>query len=71
MMYEELKEMTEGRSLPLMGNNEDNELVIIEEGAREGEHFFKVTTVQHNNWCRINTYWEDGTREETYKKKPA
>ena len=66
--YEELAKMTDGKPLPLFGKNEDNEVVIIEAGAAEDERFFRVTTVQHNDWCRINTYWESGTIEETYKK---
>ena len=66
--FEELAKMTDGKTLPLIGKNEDNEVVIIEAGANEGERFFRVTTVQHNDWCRINTYWESGTIEETYKK---
>ena len=66
--YDELVKMTDGKALPLVGKNEDNEVVIIEAGASEGDHFFRVTTVQHNDWCRINTYWESGTVEETYKK---
>ncbi len=66
--FDELKKMTEGKNLPLMGKNEDNEVVIIEGGVSNEERFFRVTTVQHNDWCRINTYWEYGTIEETYKK---
>lgn len=27
-----------------------------------------VWTLQDNGWTRVNTYWLDGTREETYKK---
>ena len=66
--FDELAKMTDGKTLPITGKNEDNEVVIIEGGASEGERFFRVTAVQHNNWCRINTYWEYGTIEETYKK---
>ena len=66
--FDELAKMTAGKTLPLTGKNEDNEVVIIEGGASEGERFFRVTTVQHNDWCRVNTYWEYGTIEETYKK---
>lgn len=66
--FEELVKMTDGKTLPIIGKNEDNEVVIIEAGANEDERFFRVTTVQHNDWCRINTYWESGTVEETYKK---
>ena len=67
--FSELTKMTEGKPLPLIGKNEDNEVVIVEAGASKGERFFRVTTAQHNDWCRINTYWEHGTIEETYKKQ--
>lgn len=26
-------------------------------------------TLQHNNWVRINTYWRDGTVEETFRRE--
>ena len=66
--FRDLEKMTSGKNLPLIGKNEDNEVVIIEGGANDGGRFFRVTTAQHNDWCRINTYWEDGTIEETYRK---
>ena len=66
--FNELKRMTQDKVLPLICKNEDNEVVIIEYGITNGERFFRVTTVQDNDWCRINTYWESGTIEETYKK---
>lgn len=28
-----------------------------------------VTTFQENGWTRVNTYWRDGTREETFDGK--
>ena len=62
--FEELKGMTCGKSLPLSAMNEYGEVIIIEGGAR----FFRVTTAQHNGWCRVKTYWEDGTIEESYRK---
>lgn len=68
MQYQELRKITEGKDLPMFGKTEDNEIVIIEGGASEGERFFRTTTVQHNDWCRVNIYWENGTIEETYKK---
>lgn len=66
--FNTLETMTKNKQLPIMGTNEDNEVVIIESGASIGEKFFRVTTVQKNDWLRINTYWENGTTEETYKK---
>lgn len=63
-----LKTITESKSLPLTTKNDDGENVIIEQGAESGESFFIVVTAQNNGWCRINTYWQDGTIEETYRK---
>ena len=67
-MFEYIKDLVQGKELPWMGQNEDGEFVIIEESAYEHGLCFKVTTVQNNDWLRINHYYEDGTVEETYKK---
>ncbi len=66
--FNELKRITQGKILPAIYKNEDNEVIIIEYGISNKERFFRITTVQHNDWCRINTYWESGTTEETYRK---
>lgn len=64
MTYDELKWFTNGANFPAAAVNADGENVIIERGT----DFFKVTTVQHNGWTRINYIWEDDTREETFKR---
>ena len=51
-----------------MAENQDGEPVIIEEGRSEAGHFYRLTTAQHNNWCRINVHYEDGSVDEIYKK---
>ena len=49
--------------------NENGELVIIDERfSEEGNPYYKLTTVQNNNWCRINCYYADGTIDETYER---
>lgn len=69
MTYKELKKLTESKTLPLNGTNEDGEDVIIEAGkSQEGERYFRTITAQRNAWLRINMYWEDGTTEELYRK---
>jgi len=68
MTYKEIKKMVEGKSLPIMGENQDGEPVIIEEGRSEAGHFYRLTTAQHNNWCRYNVFYEDGSTDEIYKK---
>lgn len=71
MTYKELEKLTEGKTFPICGTNEDGENVIIEHGYNEewsGGKFFKLTTAQHNGWMRTNYIFEDGTVEELYKK---
>lgn len=68
MSYNSIEEKVENRELPLTYTNEDNEEVIIERGRDDNGNFYCLTTVQKNNWCRINHYYEDGTITETYEK---
>lgn len=67
-MYEKIKELVGDKSLPLHGENENGESIVIEAGRNEVGEFYEVTTVQNNNWLRINTYYKDGTVEERYDK---
>lgn len=65
---EELVQM--GFGTPICGTNEDGETVIISQGRTEeglGRSFL-VETFQKNGWSCIHTYWEDGTKEERFKK---
>lgn len=76
MTYIELKEMIkekekEGKFLPLSAENENGEYVVIEEGSCEGEHFYKLTIAQDNDWCRVEEYYEDGTITESYERGSA
>ena len=70
MTYESIKNhIAESRGeLPLSAKNENGELVIIEERISDGIPFYRLTTVQNNNWCRINCYYADGTIDETYER---
>lgn len=68
MTYKELEQMTEGTHLPLAGENEHGEVVIIEEGKVDEERVFRVTTAQHNGWVRINYFYKDGSVEEMFDK---
>ena len=69
MDYKTLDELLKGRMFPVVAVNENNENVIVVSGVNKymGE-FYRVTTAQKNGWCRINTYYEDGTCEEEYTK---
>ena len=73
MTYKEIDKMVKefGKEMPINATNEDGEDVIIE-GGREPENdnlrFYQLTTVQKNDWLRINVYWEDGTVEEWFDR---
>ena len=69
MTYTEIHAMVreaeaKGKSLPLSGENENGETVIVEGNAE----CYILTTMQKNNWCRVNEYYPDGTTTETYEK---
>ena len=68
MTFSELMELIKNHTLPLDATNEEGEFVIIEAGTRDGERYFRLTTAQHNGWCRINYVYEDGTVEELFEK---
>lgn len=68
MTYKELTKILAEREFPTMGRNQDFELVLIEEGREDGRHFYRLTASQENGWLRVNTYYEDGSTDETYRK---
>lgn len=68
-MYQYFKKLTSGKQLPMVATSkETGENVIIECGDDGEQGFFKVTTSQGNGWSRINTYYADGSADETYKR---
>ena len=66
MSYKKIARMVVGKSLPVAGRNEHGETVVVEGGQSASGRFFRITTAQSNNWCRINTYFENGNSDETY-----
>jgi len=68
--FKDVQDMVAGRELPIGGYNEDGEFVMVIQGRREEDlgRSYQIETLQSNGWSRINTYWEDGTKEETYKR---
>ena len=68
MSYKKIARMITGKSLPVAGRNEYGEAVTVEGGQSSSGRFFRVTTAQSNNWCRINTYYENGDSYETYRR---
>ena len=54
---------------PLAAVNDEGENVVVEYGVTEdGEAFFQTLTCQSNGWARVNTYYEDGSVDETYTR---
>lgn len=70
MDFDSIKKFIEssGCSTPCSYVNQEGENEVVVEGADEVGRFFKITTTQTNGWLRIDTYYEDGTIEETYRK---
>lgn len=68
MTYKKLKELTNGKQLPVAGVNEDGENVIIQHRTARERNYFRLTTAQHNGWTRVNIIYEDGSTEELYQK---
>lgn len=68
MTYKDVDALVDGQILPISAKNSMGELVIIERGKDDCGQFYAITTVQRNDWCRINTFYEDGTITETYEK---
>lgn len=67
-MFSEIKKMVNGRVLPLLGKNEEGEVLILSQGKDDNGEYYQAEVAQHNDWCRINRYYADGTITETYKK---
>lgn len=65
--YEQLYALC-GGDFPASATNEHGEPVIIERGCNDHGAYIRTTTAQHNDWCRINHYYENGDSEETYEK---
>lgn len=68
MNYKDLEKIINGRETPLMGNNQDGEVVIVEAGRDDNGPYYRTTTAQNNNWCRINTYYEEGSVTESFER---
>lgn len=68
--FKDIEELVEGKELPISGETEDGEFVMICAGRKEEGlgRSYQIETLQDNGWCRIHTYWEDGTKEETFKR---
>lgn len=58
------------RLMDLYGDTRDLKIGVNENGEDTqisiSRDCIRVTTMQHNGWVRKNTYWRDGTREETF-----
>ena len=67
-MYEWIRELLRDRNLPVGGVTASGEYIIIEQGQDEAGAFYRVTTLQDNDWLRINTLYANGDSTETYRR---
>ena len=68
MSYEECLELTKDcKNFPIAGVNECGEHVVITH-CNGDDPYFRIATLQHNGWIRINNYYKDGSSEEMYEK---
>lgn len=68
MTYSYIKRLCDGRSLPLNAENESGEMVVIEGGKDDNGEYYRITTVQKNDWRRVEYIYKNGDRSETYEK---
>lgn len=68
MTYQEIATATASHQLPIAATNEHGENVTIEHRHFENKRCFKLTTAQHNGWCRIDCIYDDGLLETTYRR---
>lgn len=54
--------------LPIMGTNEEHDVIIISKGSVDGNDYYEIQTAQKNNWVRINCYYADGQVDETFER---
>ena len=54
--------------LPVMGTNDNDEVIIISKGSVDGNKYYEIQTAQNNGWVRINCYYEDGQADETFER---
>jgi hypothetical protein len=67
MTYQQIKYVTEGFKLPIIGENEHGENVILSQGVdSRGHRFYHQQTMQANGWVRINRVYETGETSEEY-----
>lgn len=68
MLFEELEKLLDGKTPPAIGTNDKGENVVIEAGRDESGRFYRIETAQSNGWLRVETIYEDGSRDETYRR---
>ena len=68
MDFNELMILAEDKGRVFTAQNENGENMVISYDYNGGDRYFRVETAQHNGWTRINYIWEDGTREEMFKR---
>ena len=68
MDYQFFEKLLEGKTLPLMGESADGEVVIVDKGKDDEGEFYETQTAQNNDWVRINRYYSTGVMTETFDR---
>ena len=68
MNYQKLEEITKGKTLPLVAENEEKERIVVEKLHNGDMKYYQLSTFQSNDWVRINRHYEDGSFDETYER---
>lgn len=68
MDYQFFAKLLEGKTLPLMGENDNGEAVIVDKGKDDEGEFYETQTAQNNDWLRINRYYSTGVMTETFDR---
>lgn len=68
MDFHAIEKLLDGKTPPVIGKNDKGENVVIEAGRDESGRFYRIEASQNNGWLRITTIYENGDRDETFRK---
>ena len=68
LTYETIDRMTAGEEFPFFFETDQHETAYIQLGFDGTDHYYGVTILQSNGWCRIKNYYKDGEVVETYRR---
>lgn len=68
--YQDIEKIVCGRDLPLMGDNDDGECVLLSFGRTldDGTKSYVLDVFQDNGVTRSHIYWQNGIREVLFSR---